>query len=500
MLTTTWIYLNSYKLPIPTQPVNDEQQEYLLRREKFKMSKPAKKIPCCLVTGEFGSGKTSLIKHLLQELKRENFTCGVIVNDFCDLNIDVTNLRQVNQTVYAFSDHCCCCLLKPGEDELKLQIENIRKDANIDVLLIEMNGMSQVSRAIGVVDEFTRLDSIIGVVDAGNNNVRLLSPQFAETCDVILLNKADECTPQDLEAVSLELKQSNNAKLEIIQTNWGKLPIDRAFRVKRSEFVPGQMSVREARQSSRYELVLDDDDFLPSQRSIHSSEPQPLAHDLDVKWKLLVSNKLISLARLQQQVVAWHQSAGLRRIKGRVWLTVSNKAPPQSYEFQFSGRGRLQCTRIPAGISSQTRLAVVSTVESDFAPDLFDKEHAATQLDNYSEVAFDLLTTKFSDRITTWEQQEDENMWAFRVTCINKFGFTEDVLLQRFGLDLTQINLDFHSRFNAFPGPELVAFDGHNLFICKSVLLQCSIKFEQVLQSIIDSHFAVVKLACRCDA
>ncbi|KAH9249480.1 hypothetical protein BASA81_012842 [Batrachochytrium salamandrivorans] len=480
--------------PPPPPAQRDLGDDYLDRRERFlsfsSSSLRPNPLPCCLVTGEFGSGKTSLIKHLLEELKRENFTCGVIVNDFCDLAIDVSSLKQVNSNVYGFSDHCVCCLAgeSGGDDELRRQIDGLSKLGGVDVLLIEMNGLSQVSRAIGVVSSLTRLDSVVGVVDAGNTGAAI-SPRFAEICDVICLNKASECTLEELGLITRELLLSTTGsnKLEIIQTNWGRIPIHKAFRVQPSEFVAGQMSVTEARQSRRFELVRGD-----YFRSTPVGEDQELVHDVNVKWKLLTSDLAMSLRELQQRIHGWHQSIGLRRIKGRVCIEIYPGAKPESYEFQFSGRARLQCTKLVQGISSQTRLAVVSTEESDL-----DLVVVCSDTEGKNDDYYDLDKDVRLTGTNLLSSSPAAHVVQFQITCERKFGFSRQTLLQRFGLDLDRVNRDFHDRFNAAPGPELVAFDGENLFACRETLTTG--KFNEVLQSIVDLHFALVKLACKCD-
>lgn len=469
----------------PERPPVQASPDDLDRRERFlpfssSSSFRASPLPCCLVTGEFGSGKTSLIRHLLEELKRENFTCGVIVNDFCDLAIDVTSLKQVNSNVYGFSDHCVCCMSAGeggGDDELRRQIDGLSKLGGVDVLLIEMNGLSQVSRAIGVVSSLTRLDSVVGVVDAGNTRAAV-SPRFAEVCDVICLNKASECTEQELDWMTREL---STGKLEVVQTNWGRIPIHKAFRAQPSEFVAGQMSVSEATQSRRFQLVRGD--VRRSAVAVGGGVEEPV-HDANVKWKLLTSDSAVSFGELQQRVRGWHQSRGLRRIKGRVCIQMYPGAAPEAYEFQLSGRTRLQCTKLVQGISSQTRLAVVSADVADFDGLVGDVVDDDLDLNPTPDVRLTLTS-------------RPANMVQFQITCEDKFGFSRHALLQRFGLDLDRVNRDFHDRFNAAPGPELVAFDGESLFACRDTL--ATGKFAAVLQATVDSHFALVKLACKCD-
>lgn len=210
-----------------------------------------------LLTGYLGAGKTTLMNHILTN--QEGYKVAVIVNDIGEVNIDAKLIEkggyikeEDNGKVVPLSNGCICCTLK---EDLMKQILDILKTGKFDYILIEASGICEplpiaqtisiLSDSLGNYDEQNRickLDNIVTVVDSmrlatefgcGNNLVKedideedienLLIEQI-EFCNVIVLNKVDEVTKDELNEVKTVIKKLQpNAK--IIETNYAKVSV-----------------------------------------------------------------------------------------------------------------------------------------------------------------------------------------------------------------------------------------------------------------------------------
>lgn len=188
-----------------------------------------KDIPVLLLTGYLGSGKTTLINHILAN--RQGLRFAVIVNDIGEVNIDadliarqgVVNTKDDN--LIALQNGCICCTLRT---DLIDQIYRLLKTRSFDYILIEASGICEpepIARTICQIPELgggytkygiCRMDAVVTVVDAlrmrdefasgraltredltGDDIENLLIQQI-EFCNLVLLNKASEVSEEDL--------------------------------------------------------------------------------------------------------------------------------------------------------------------------------------------------------------------------------------------------------------------------------------------------------------
>ena len=193
-----------------------------------------KKIPVTVLSGYLGSGKTTMMNHILQN--RENMRVAVIVNDMSEINIDaelIANGSGISRTEEKFvelSNGCICCTLR---DDLLQEVERLAQLGNIDYILIESTGISEpipVAQTFSYLDEelgidltkICTLDTMVTVVDANRfwhdfqSGESLLERKEAvgelderdvadllidqiEFCDVLVLNKCDLVGPEELD-------------------------------------------------------------------------------------------------------------------------------------------------------------------------------------------------------------------------------------------------------------------------------------------------------------
>lgn len=180
------------------------------------------KIPVTVITGFLGSGKTSLINHLILSYPDKKF--AVIENEFGEVNIDselVANIK--NEDIFELSNGCICCNLN---DELYVILKNlIKSDHQFNHLLIETTGIADPGSILAsfITDPFIKkefeLDAVICLIDATNaSNILdseiVLTKQIA-VADQILINKIDIAGRDKTDTLKTELNKINKfARIE----------------------------------------------------------------------------------------------------------------------------------------------------------------------------------------------------------------------------------------------------------------------------------------------
>ena len=213
--------------------------------------------PVLLLTGYLGSGKTTLLNRILSNRKGIKF--AVIVNDIGEVNIDANLIQQggivgqSDDSLVALQNGCICCTLKM---DLVQQLHDIVSMHRFDYIVIEASGICEPAPIAQTICSIPQLDAryseggtpvldcIVTVVDAlrmrdefgnGDNLVRdnideddieNLVIQQIEFCNIILLNKAAEVTPQELRRIC-EIIRSLQPKAEILECNYGDVDLDK---------------------------------------------------------------------------------------------------------------------------------------------------------------------------------------------------------------------------------------------------------------------------------
>jgi G3E family GTPase len=153
-------------------------------------------IPITALTGWLGSGKTTLMNHILKH--NHGLNIGVVVNDYGDINIDSQLIASQTDTTLELTNGCICCSM----DSLELD-EAIGQFAYpgspIDYIIIEASGLAEpvdLARTLrNSMTAQTKLDSIVAVVDAANwqhsAETRAAVIQQVEYSDFVVINKTD---------------------------------------------------------------------------------------------------------------------------------------------------------------------------------------------------------------------------------------------------------------------------------------------------------------------
>lgn len=226
-----------------------------------------KNTPVLLLTGYLGSGKTTLLNRILANQKGIRF--AVVVNDIGQVNIDASLIQkggvvgQNDDSLVALQNGCICCTLKM---DLIAQISELTRCGKFDYIVIEASGIcepapiAQTICSIPVLGpqyndgvNTARLDCIVTVVDAlrmksefacgndlqkadiGEDDIESLLIQQIEFCNIILLNKASEVSPEELTRIR-QIIRALQPKAEIIDCDYGDVELDKILNTHLFDF------------------------------------------------------------------------------------------------------------------------------------------------------------------------------------------------------------------------------------------------------------------------
>lgn len=170
-----------------------------------------KKIPVLIVSGFLGSGKTSLVRHLLREAQAGGQRLAIISNEFGALGIDQALLGEGNDAYVELEGGCVCCQLS---DELRDTLQDLRKRINPDQIVVETSGVAlpsdtQLQFWREPVSNWVEEDVAVVVVNAEQlHEGRDLSGTFEDqvsSADLLLLNKTDLVPEISLSRLEMQL-------------------------------------------------------------------------------------------------------------------------------------------------------------------------------------------------------------------------------------------------------------------------------------------------------
>lgn len=247
-------------------------------------------IPVLLLTGYLGSGKTTLLNRILSN--RRGIKFAVIVNDIGEVNIDADLIQkggivdQKDDSLVALQNGCICCTLKM---DLVGQLRDITEMERFDYIVIEASGICEPAPIAQTICSYpsmgpefirkgiARLDCIATVVDAmrmrdefGNGNslmrgnldeddIENLLIQQIEFCNIILLNKANEVTGEELAKIK-QIIRALQPKAEIIECNYGDVDLDRIIDTKMFDFDSVATSATWIKEIEGHHEEVDDED------------------------------------------------------------------------------------------------------------------------------------------------------------------------------------------------------------------------------------------------
>lgn len=314
-------------------------------------------VPITVLTGYLGSGKTTLINHVLNN--RSGLRVAVIVNDMGAVNIDATllarsgNIQMDSQNLVPLSNGCICCTL---QQDLVRAVAQLVRQNRFDYILIEASGICEplpIAQTLTVLSKpigntplmpVCRLDTIVTVVDAyrmreeflngeallqadetEEDDISRLLVEQIEFCNVIILNKTDLVTKENvcrLKAILRQLQPSANIlTARNTQIDLRDILNTGLFDFRRACLSPGWVQALEEQHKQ--------------------DEPEGEAAEYGVETFVYERQTPFDDKRFCQYIGHW--SANVIRCKGVAWIADHNDV---MFLFQQAGR---QAQIIPSG-------------------------------------------------------------------------------------------------------------------------------------------------------
>jgi G3E family GTPase len=191
----------------------------------------SEKVPVTVLTGYLGAGKTTLLNRILSEPHGKKY--AVIVNEFGEIGIDNDLVVGVDEEVFEMNNGCICCTVRG--DLMRILDGLMRRERKFDAIIVETTGLADPAPVAQTffmdenVGRKTRLDAVVTVADAKWLSERLKDAPEAKNqiafADVILINKTDLVSPDELSDVEARIRGINPyAKLH--KTERAKIPLD----------------------------------------------------------------------------------------------------------------------------------------------------------------------------------------------------------------------------------------------------------------------------------
>jgi cobalamin biosynthesis protein CobW len=287
-----------------------------------------KKIPVTIITGFLGSGKTTLIRHLIQNNNGRRL--AIIVNEFGAMGIDGELIRtccENEEDVVELSNGCLCCTVQ--EEFLPTMLQLMERKESIDHIIIETSGLALPKPLLHAFNwpslkpQIT-VDAVITVVDAvGQATGEICNRELVQAqrladdsldhetpieelfedqlscADLVVLTKADLINTEDFNQVKSIIGAALRTGVKMITTVKGVADID---------VLLGVGAAAENDLDNRHSHHEED----------HASGAEHHHHDEDMISFTLETNTPCTTEQLVQALVAIIQQFEVYRVKGFV--------------------------------------------------------------------------------------------------------------------------------------------------------------------------------------
>ena len=166
--------------------------------------------PITLVTGPLGSGKTTVLRHVLATKPAK---MAIVMNEFGEIAIDTKVIEGKNVRIAELGGGCVCCSLL---GEFQAAVNEIIQKVAPEMIIVETTGLAEPEALVFNIQEALpqcRLDGVVSVIDA---DALIRFPELGHTTrlqieggDILLLNKIDLIDPDQIEPLETKLRDIN---------------------------------------------------------------------------------------------------------------------------------------------------------------------------------------------------------------------------------------------------------------------------------------------------
>lgn len=198
------------------------------------MSSPLAKIPTTVITGFLGSGKTTIILHLVEYLQTQGKKVIYIKNEIGQEDLDTKLVRGQNIVSRELLNGCICCTLV---GPFLSAIDEVIATYQPDRLLIESAGTADPAALALMVADHPRLlrDGVIAIIDVvnfdGYQDISEVARRQAKLTDLIVFNKIELADDDRKRAVVGYVREFNEYS-PIVEAPAGKLDPRVAFGIE----------------------------------------------------------------------------------------------------------------------------------------------------------------------------------------------------------------------------------------------------------------------------
>lgn len=296
----------------------------------------AAKLPVTVITGFLGSGKTTLIRHLLQNNQGKRI--AVLVNEFGELGIDGELLKSCQvcpddadeqANIVELTNGCLCCTVQ--EEFLPTMLELLKRRDRLDCILIETSGLALPKPLLKAfrwheIRNAATVDAVITVVDceAVANGTFARDPEAVNIQRQADDNLEHETPLQELfedQLACADLVVLNKTDLVDAATQQEVISLIQQELPKPVKIVPSDRSRLDPHILLGFQAAVEDN--LATRPSHHDTE-EDHDHDQEINSVHVILDRAFEPHKLQDQLQKLAQEQDIYRIKG--FVAVPNKS------------------------------------------------------------------------------------------------------------------------------------------------------------------------------